>query len=61
MTSELIFNKVNARQKVLVRKDGLMDLLKDEPVDVLMTLGAGDIDRFIGPVTRLLEDRLKEK
>ena len=61
VTSELIFNKVNARQKVLVRKDGLMDLLKDEPVDVLMTLGAGDIDRFIGPVTRLLEDRLKEK
>ena len=34
-----------------------MDYLKDEPVEVLATLGAGDIDRFVGEIARMLENR----
>ena len=34
-----------------------MGYLENEPVDVLVTFGAGNIDRFIGPITNLLEKR----
>ena len=34
-----------------------MDYLEKEPVDVLVTFGAGNIDRFIGPITDLLTAR----
>ena len=34
-----------------------MDMLRDEKVDVLATFGAGNIDRFIGPITQMLLER----
>ncbi|MGN0189926.1 MAG: UDP-N-acetylmuramate--L-alanine ligase [Candidatus Cryptobacteroides sp.] len=57
VTSEIIFDNVTAPEKVLLRKEELMDYLKDEPVEALVTLGAGNIDRFICPITQLLKDR----
>ena len=57
VSSELIFDAVTAPEKVLIRKEELMDLLRDEPVDVLVTFGAGNIDRYIEPITELLEKR----
>ena len=60
VTSEIIFEKVTAPEKVLLKKEELMDYLKDEPLDVLATFGAGNIDRFIYPITEMLEDRLKK-
>ena len=35
-----------------------MDYLANEPVDVLVTFGAGNIDRFIGPITEMLEKQI---
>ena len=58
VTSEIIFKDVTAPEKVLLRKEELMDYLEKEPVDVLVTFGAGNIDRFIEPITALLEKRL---
>ena len=60
VTSEIIFDKVTAPDKVLLKKEELMDYLKEEPVDVLVTFGAGNIDRFIGPITDLLEKRVNK-
>ena len=57
VTSDLIFRDVTAPQKVLLPKEELMDYLEKEPVDVLVTFGAGNIDRFIDPITRMLEKR----
>ena len=57
VTSDLIFRDVTAPQKVLLPKEELMDYLEKEPVDVLVTFGAGNIDRFIEPITRMLEKR----
>lgn len=59
VTSELIFNKVTAPEKALLKKEELMAYLENEPIDVLATFGAGNIDRFIAPITNLLEERLK--
>lgn len=57
VTSEIIFKDVTAPEKVLLRKEELMDYLAKEPVDVLVTFGAGNVDRFIEPITKLLESR----
>ena len=57
VTSEMILKDVKAPEKVLVEKEKLMEYLENEPVDVLVTFGAGNIDRFIGPITDLLESR----
>ena len=58
VTSEIIFRDVTAPEKVLLTRDELMPYLEKEPVDVLVTLGAGNIDRCIGPITEMLEKRL---
>ena len=58
VTSEIIYKDVTAPEKVLIDKSELMSLLEKEPLDVLVTFGAGDIDRFIGPITEMLEKRI---
>ena len=58
VTSEIIFRDVTAPEKVLIDKSELMPLLEKEPLDVLVTFGAGDIDRFIEPITQLLKERI---
>ena len=58
VTSEIIFKDVTAPEKVLLKKEQLMDYLSHEPVDVLATFGAGNIDRYIEPITEMLKSRL---
>ena len=36
-----------------------MDYLQTEPVDTLITFGAGNIDRYIKPITEMLCQRLQ--
>lgn len=55
--SGMIFSKVKAPEKVMVSRENLMQYLEKEPVDVLVTFGAGNIDRFTGPITEMLEKR----
>ena len=57
VTSEIIFDKVNGPEKVLITKEELLPYLEHEPVDILATFGAGNIDRFTGPITEMLEKR----
>lgn len=57
VTSEIIFNRITAPEKMLISKDELMDVLAKEDIDVLVTFGAGNIDRFTGPITEMLEKR----
>ena len=58
VTSEIIFDKVTAPEKVIMKKEELMDYLRNEEVDTLITFGAGNIDRFIRPITEMLCQRL---
>ncbi len=57
VTSEIIFDNVTAPEKVIMVKEELMDYLRNEPIDTLITFGAGNIDRFIGPITEMLCQR----
>lgn len=58
VTSDIIFKDVTAPEKILIRKEELMPVLEKEPVDVLVTFGAGNIDRFIGPIKEMLKERI---
>ena len=57
VSSEIIFNDVTCPEKVLLKRAELMDYLKKEDVQLLVTLGAGDIDRFVGEIAQMLEKR----
>ena len=59
VTSDIIFNKVTCGDKVLISRDQLMEQLENEQIDTLITFGAGNIDRFIGPITEMLENRIR--
>lgn len=59
VTSEIIFDKVTAPEKVMLHKEELMGYLEKERVDVLITFGAGNIADFIAPITELLEKRIR--
>lgn len=58
VTSEIIFKDVTCKEKIMLKKEELMDYLAKEDIDVLVTFGAGNIDRFIEPITEMLKGRL---
>ncbi len=60
VTSDIIFRNVTCPEKVLLNKEKLMEYLENEQTDILVTFGAGNIDRFAGPITELLEKRCAE-
>jgi len=57
VTSEIVFEKMKNPNKVLVTKATLMEELKKREVEVLLTLGAGDIDTFVQPIKDWLEEK----
>lgn len=61
VSSRLIFDKVTAPEKVLLKKEMLMKYLEDEKIDTLITFGAGNIDRFIPQITDLLSSQIQLK
>lgn len=58
VSSRMILDKVTAKEKVLTDKDSLMELLAGEKIDILATFGAGDIDKYVKPITLLLKPRI---
>ena len=60
VSSRLVFDKVTAPEKVLLKKEMLMKYLEDEKIDTLITFGAGNFDRFIPQITEMLSKRVDE-
>lgn len=57
VTSDIIFDKVTIADKIRCTKEGLMAVLEKESPDVLVTFGAGDIDRFVDPIRQMLNKK----
>ncbi len=53
VSSELIFKKVELKDKILIEREQLMPVLAERKPEVLLTLGAGDIDQFVEPIVNL--------
>jgi UDP-N-acetylmuramate--alanine ligase len=43
--------------KILCEKEEVIDILKKKEIEVLLTLGAGDIDTLVQPITELLKTK----
>lgn len=57
VTSGLIFEKMKLENKRLLNKEDIPGKLDIENLDVLLTIGAGDIDRLVGPIEKELNRR----
>jgi UDP-N-acetylmuramate--alanine ligase len=57
--SELILNKVNIEKKHLCMKKDLIHFIESQPLpEVLITMGAGDIDNFVEPIRNILLQKM---
>lgn len=58
VTSQLIYDHLRPGiEKSLCHKEDIPGLLKSKEIDVLITLGAGDIDNYVPEICRILENR----
>ena len=55
ITSAALLAKVQMANKKLCTKSELMDLVDKEKPELLITMGAGDIDRFVEPLEELIK------
>lgn len=61
VTSEIIFDKITSAEKRIILKSELLDLLKEKETEVLVTIGAGNIDAMVPKIKELLEEKLKNR
>lgn len=54
VTSELIYNNVTCAEKHLIKNTELLPFLNKKQLDVIVTMGAGNIDRFVEPIKEML-------
>lgn len=60
VSSQLIYDNLRPGiEKCICKKENILDLLSRKPVEVLIVLGAGDLDNYVPEITRLLEQRSK--
>ncbi len=57
VTSDLIFNQLTCPEKSLIKKEELLDFVKGKNFEVLLTIGAGDIDKYLSPIKEILSSR----
>ncbi|UII23243.1 UDP-N-acetylmuramate--L-alanine ligase [Fulvivirga ligni] len=57
VTSELLFKDITSEAKELCSKEHLIECLKEKELEVVATIGAGDIDKLVEPVKELLNNR----
>ena len=56
INSQMLLDKMKSTNKFLVKKENVLNFLKTHQLQVLMTLGAGDIDSLVEPIEELLKE-----
>ena len=57
ITSGMLLSKMRSSNKRVLLKSEVLDYLKKHDTQVLMTLGAGDIDTLVDPIEKLLKEK----
>ncbi|MCK4663689.1 MAG: UDP-N-acetylmuramate--L-alanine ligase [Bacteroidales bacterium] len=60
VSSKLIYDKININNKSLCSKNSILNILEKKDIEVLITMGAGDIDQLIEPIMKLLNKNLTD-
>ncbi|MBS1634789.1 MAG: UDP-N-acetylmuramate--L-alanine ligase [Bacteroidetes bacterium] len=58
ITSQVLLEKIKLNEKAVVAKENLVEYLRLKPLEVVMTLGAGDIDTLIRPIEDMMKTKL---
>jgi UDP-N-acetylmuramate--alanine ligase len=59
VTSESLLSKIKMKNKMVCSKEGLIEELVKRNLEVLITIGAGDIDQLVEPIEKSLRNILK--
>ncbi len=60
VTSQLIYDNLKPGvEKSMIQKADVLNMVKSRDFDVLIILGAGDLDNMVPQITRILEDKKK--
>lgn len=59
VTSEMLLGEINTGKKTLINKGQVMDYLVESQPEVLVTMGAGDIDRLVPVIAKWIDSRTK--
>lgn len=55
VTSQLIYDKLRPGvEKTMCKKEDILNILKDKNIEVLIVLGAGDVDNYVPAINQLL-------
>lgn len=58
VTSQLIYDNLKAGvEKSMIKKADVLDLVKSRDFDVLVTLGAGDLDNMVPQIAKIIEKK----
>ena len=57
VSSEMILDRITLQDKRIIEKQDLLAEIGDRDTDILVTFGAGDIDRFVTPIESLLKEK----
>jgi UDP-N-acetylmuramate--alanine ligase len=57
ITSEMLFENITSPVKILCTKNDVMSKLEKMDIEVLATVGAGDIDTFVKPIREMLKKK----
>lgn len=55
ITSSVLLEKINCNEKQICSKDELLDTIRQINPELIVTMGAGDIDRFVPQIEMLLK------
>lgn len=58
VSSKMIFKHIQCKNKSICSKEDLLEEIKKYNFDVLITLGAGDIDKMVPLITQQLKKQL---
>ncbi len=58
VNSQMLLDKMTCKNKFLVKKENVIEFLKTQKNEVVMTLGAGDIDSLIEPIETYLKNQI---
>jgi len=55
--SQWLFDKIQLSNKHLVNKEAIFTFLNKESIEVLITVGAGDIDTLVAPIQQWFQEK----
>ena len=57
VNSEMVLNKMKINNKQVLSKEAVLEWVRDNKIELLITAGAGDIDTLVEPIKKILNNK----